>query len=341
MTPLETRTPIPIPHTSPGLNHLRKGVTCSAWVVGLSLAVQIVTWALAAFTDLRYTTLEGSSNHEAVPVVVSGLREREEVEEVDSSASTSVSVHSLSASEREALSSGDHADAAPPPNVNRVRSRCDVWFGLQHQLALICGVAAAFVLAVQTLVGTAVGSGAAIYGLRQVISAQNWALALLALVVPWQRAFADMPFTGVFTGYETMTTEVDAYLADASTSLSGMIFYGRYLILPGAALAATILIGWRFSAGAETGIVLGGMTPEELEIEAEASNRAAGSLFNAGRVGGALQSTLGLAAASTAVAPLATTGLAPTVDGADLSAEPATVGLSTRLPAQTPLRRPI
>lgn len=277
---MDARPHIPVPHASPALRHIRLSVTVSAWLVGLALFVQVFTWALVNYTDLRIATIVPAHIDDHPTVVKKTRPQRGEI-------------RSLTGVEPRAESESTvPANPEPPLEVNQSPSRFDVWFRVQDQLALAIGIAGCLALCVQLAVGTIVAAGASIYGMRRVVSAQAWSMALLALCLPWERLISEFPFGGVFTGYDRMTAASEAFAAGATNALPGLIFYGKFLLLPAAALAATALIGLRFSSGIETGIVSAGPTPEELAIDAEASNRKAGSLLGAGRIGGALDSTL-------------------------------------------------
>lgn len=281
---MEGRPHIPVPHASPALRHIRLSVTVSAWVVGLALFVQIFTWALVNYTDLRVSKIEAAKVEYQPTVVQKPKPQRAEV-------------RSLTGVEpRQADEPAPPAANGPPPEVNQSASRFSVWFRLQHQLALAAGVAGVLALCVQLAVGTVVSAGACIGGIRRVVSAQAWSMALLALCIPWNRLVAEFPFSGVFTPYDVMTAASDAYAAGGANAMPALLFFGRFFLLPVAAIAATTIIGLRFASGIETGIVASGPTPEELAIEAEASNRQAGSLMGAGRIGGAFENTIKKAA---------------------------------------------
>jgi len=311
---MDARPHIPVPHASPALRHIRLSVTVSAWIVGLALFVQILTWAMVNYTDLRIATIEPTPVNDRPTVVKKARPHRGEIRSltgVEPRVETEPTVP---------------ANPGLPPEVNRSPSRFDVWFRVQDQLALAAGIAGCLALCVQLAVGTIVAAGASVYGMRRVVSAQAWSMALLALCLPWERLVSEFPFGGVFTAYDRMTATSDAFAAGGPSALPGLIFYGKFLLLPAAALAATALIGLRFSSGVETGIVASGPTPEELAIEAEASNRKAGSLLGAGRIGGALESTLKKAAEPARNPPDPFVATAPHAAGAN---------------AEQPSRRPI
>lgn len=289
---MEGRPHIPVPHVSPALRHIRLSVTVSGWIVGLSLFVQVLTWALVNYTDMRLVRVEPAAKEYEPTVVRKTPPKRPEVR--------SLTGYEPRAAEEEPVEAAApiRANIEPAPDANRATSRYDVWFRVQHQVALVTGVAGCLALVVNLAVGTVVAAGASIYGMRRVVSAQAWSMALLALCLPWERLAAEFPFGGVFTAYQTMTGASDAYALGSPSAMPGLLFYGRFFLLPAAAIAATTLIGLRFASGIETGIVATGPTPEELAIDAEASNRKAGSLMGAGRIGGALESTLKSAAAA-------------------------------------------
>ncbi len=287
---MESRPQIQTPHASPALRHIRLSVTVCAWIVGLALFVQVLTWALVNYTDLRVANIQPTAT-EYQPTVVKKTRQpRGEI-------------RSLTGVEPKPVEEPEIPKNEPAPEVNQSASRFNIWFRLQHQLALVAGIAGCLALCVQLAVGTVVSAGAQVFGIRRVVSAQAWSMALLALCLPWQRLASEFPFGGIFTTYDVMAAASDAYGAGAADAMPGLLFYGRFFLLPVATLCATTLVGLRFASGIETGIVSSGPTAEELAIEAEASNRKAGSLMGAGRIGGALESTLKKPATSPVVNP--------------------------------------
>ncbi len=288
---MEGRPHIPVPHVSPALRHIRLSVTVSAWIVGLSLFVQVLTWALVNYTDMRMARVEPAVKEYQPTVVRKTPTKRAEVRSL-------TGYEPRHEEEPPDQAAPIPANAQPAPDPNQATSRYDVWFRSQHQVALVTGIAGCLALVVHLAVGTVVAAGASIYGMRRVVSAQAWSMALLALCLPWDRLAVEFPFGGVFTTYQHMTAASDAYAAASPNAMPGLLFYGRFFLLPAAGIAATALVGLRFASGIETGIVATGPTPEELAIDAEASNRKAGSLLGAGRIGGALENTLKTAAAA-------------------------------------------
>jgi hypothetical protein len=286
-------------------------VTALSWVVGVALIIQMLTWAFANFTSLRYEQLSGSEVAESA-VVVTPKSDRPTVKPRTLSLRSKLNGDTDAAQPESGEPTveqppNETADAGPvhAADVNRATSRYDTWFRVQHQVALAAGIAGVVALSVQLLLGIVLASNGSIAGIRKIVSAQAWSMVLVALCVPWQRIAPEMTFTGLFSTYSDMTTSSEWYLAGDPLAAPGILFYGRFLLLPAAALGVTILIGLRFAAGADTGIVPAGPTPEELAIEAEASNRKAGSLVpGSGRVGGALLSTMG-SSATTASPPAA------------------------------------
>jgi len=281
---MEGQPHIPVPHVSPALRHVRLSVTVCAWIVGLALFVQVFTWAMVNYTDMRVVRIEPARKDYQPTVVRKSTPRRSNVH--------SLTGYEPRTDEETAATDTPVLEAVPPIDLNQTVSRYDVWFRVQHQIALVLGIAGCLALVMQLAVGTVVAAGASIFGMRRVVSAQAWSMALLALCLPWDRLAAEFPFGGVFCTYAAMTASSDTYTAGGPGAMPGLLFYGRFFLLPVAAIAATTLIGLRFSSGIETGIVASGPTPEELAIEAEASNRKAGSLMGAGRIGGALENTL-------------------------------------------------
>ncbi len=337
----------PQQHTSDALRSLRFGATVACWLIGLAFITQTITWAFTNYTEIRYRELTPSESVQK-PTIVSGLekdrqRHRQNTirREAVEAAPETAAPESNPASEPEAFVHGATM-ASPvsfsPEDINRVYGPYDVWMSRVHQGAVVAGLAGLAVLLVQMTLAVVVGAMTGAAGIASIIRSHTWAMILCALAVPWGLFVSGSPYPGILTGYYTMISASETFMAGAADALSPGAFYGHFLLLPLAGAAALAIIAGHFRTGVNREI-LEGPSEFELAIEAEARNRAATSQMNSGRSGVALRSVT----AADGSAPLLQT---------PMSHPPASVtGFSTgnpppitRPPVQgpgEPLRRPI
>ncbi|MFG0330905.1 MAG: hypothetical protein ACF8PN_13535 [Phycisphaerales bacterium] len=318
--------------TSDALGHLRFGVSAACWVVGLALVVQILAWAFVNFTDVRQSNVAESTP--TPPTVVSGDRVRTAARPRTESPATNDESSEASAA------SGD----AEPIDPNIAVTKADVWLRVASQIAHGAGLAGLAWLVLLLFNGGSIAVAARAPGVARVVHATTWAAAILCLALPWQAWIPEIPYPGLFTSYANMVAESEAYLAGGETAAPAVLFYGRFLLLPGVATIATILIGLGYRAGVEGAVLSKGPSEFEIQIEEEASNRDAGSLVGGGRNASALRTTV---APSPSAEPSSASGLAhlPAAKpkpAARVEEPPAREPATVKEPATSaPLRRPI
>lgn len=246
-------------------------------MIGLALVAQTFAWSMLTFTGVRYIDYQEVMHAESgtVETVVTPQMKR-----------------------AEALRSiGANADADEGANVN---VQLSAWDGVLRSIANLgsaLGVMGALAILPLIGLGVVLAAGAATDGIEKTTGAFVWAIILLMLTLPWNVAFESVPFTGLFASYATLSERVVDYRAAADTAngttLSAMVmFYGRSLLLPMAAICGVAAIALRFRAGVEAGLFPKEDYRLDPELEAEAANIKASSL-----VGGGARSTGALNAA--------------------------------------------
>jgi len=259
------------------LKELRTAVTFCCWGIGLALLAQAVVWSLLTFTDIRYRIVEEAPRPEqATEVLGTDDLRRQSVRETGDS----------------------QADAGRTPiDVNRQYSGADTVLRTITGISIAAGTLAA--VSLLPLLGLAVvlAAGAGTSGVNRAAGAFVWAVVLVVLALPLSQLFESVPFGGLFATYASMAADVEVFRGDPATNLDsstdgGILFYGRYCILPLAGLAAIAATGLRFRAGIEAGLIPQENFQLDPELEKEVAKIKAGSLIGGGRVLGALQSAL-------------------------------------------------
>lgn len=305
------------PQSSETLRYLRFGITVAAWLTGLALLVQVTTWTLVNYTDMRQSELKANTVA-LVPIVVTHGPRR---------AAANPVVGTLGS----VTLAGEDAGQvqSEPPDLNLVMTGHDVRFRILHNLARGAGLIGIIILVVQLSMAVSVGAGSGMVGVGRIVVAQTWAVVLLSLALPWQRFLTDFPFQGLFTDYSSMVRASEQAMQGLEPFWESAAFHGRYLLMPGAGMLAVMFIGLGYRGALEGKLLERPRRVPFLDpkLEAEASQRAAGSLVGFGRAGGALQ-VLTQAQATVAPETPATIGTAsaasdPPSPPASPTAEPA------------------
>ncbi len=257
------------------LMELRTAVTLCCWVIGLSLLAQMVVWSLLTFTDLRYRMVEEAPTAEKTSAVLSAEDLRRQA------------VHEAGAEEA----------GMTPVEVNRQSSREDTVLRLVTGISTALGTLAC--AALLPLLGLAVvlAAGSATPGANRAAGAFVWAVVLVVLSLPMAQLFNDLPYDGLFAGYAGMVADVEAARGLGPSSLDsatdgGILFYGKYCVLPALCIAAITAIGVRFRAGLEDGLPLREDFRLDPELEREVAKIKTSSLHEGGRMAGALHAAL-------------------------------------------------
>jgi hypothetical protein len=256
---------------------LRTAVSFCCWAIGLSLFAQAVVWSLLTFTDIRYRELEAAARPEQASAVMSA----EEIRR------TTV---------RETGDGQIDAEIAAV-DVNRQFSRAEPILRAVTGISIAIGTLAAAALLPLIGLAVCVGAGSATPGVNIAVASFVWAVILVVLAMPLSQIFENVPFNGLFASYAAIASDVEisrgtAPPNEASVTDGGLLFYGRYCVLPLASVIAIAAIGLRFRAGVEAGLLPGESLRLDPELEKEVAKVKAGSLHSGGRVMGALESAL-------------------------------------------------
>jgi len=248
-------------------------------MIGVALVVQVVTWSMLTFTDVRYVEFRDSTaaaTGENAPAVLTPEAIR-----------------------RQSLRSvGSDADEGESVDPNRQLSAWDAWMRGGCNFGAAAGVMGAVALLPLIGLGVLLAAGAATDGVERTSGAFVWTLVLLMLSLPWSIAFEAVPFNGMFCAYTTVVERVVEYraLADSSSGADMttlIMFYGKSLALPVAACCGVTAIGLRFRAGVEAGLFPKEDYRLDPEIEEEVSRIKSSSLVGGGgRSAGALHATM-------------------------------------------------
>lgn len=248
------------------LGRLRFSVLLSCWLIGLALLAQCVIWCLTSFTELRWDRTDTASTGAALvvkqdttPVVPSALDEVK-----------------------------DAAAPAEPVDANLLLTGYDRVFAMGARLARVLVTAGMLALLPLLAVGVLLAAGSATPGVDKTVSAFTWAIIVAFLVLPLGEVIGLSEPGGAFWSYEAVTAKIDA-AAEAGAAHERLVgSIARYVLLPLAALCAVGMVGLRFDAGVEAGL----MKKEDLTLdptlEAEAGGIQATSLHG-GRTAAAMQ----------------------------------------------------
>ncbi len=258
----------PTRHSALALAQLRNSVAACCWVVGVALLIQVMTWSLASFTDLRYQKI-AATEQSGPPRVLSPEEVRRQA--IQSSQNNSVTL--------------DHSGA----EVNRVFSKYNQYFMIQTDLASGLGILASVALLPLLGLGVVLAAGASVPGVERTVGSFVWAIVITMLVLPLGSFIEAMPFNGIFTSYDSMMLEVEHYRAGDG---GGVIFFGKYLLLPVACMAGIASIGLRFRSATFAGLMPREDYRLDPELEKEVANTRASSLVGGGRTAGAFTATL-------------------------------------------------
>lgn len=265
---------------STAMRRVRRGVLICCWMTGLALALQIVVWSLAMFTDMRYDTVEPVQEGPAI---------------VKAEESSHVVVPSTPVETIPGLLTGAQTVTAPP-KPTRPLSENDSRFAAIAEFSSTVGIMTVLALLPLLMVGVILAAGAATPGVERTVSALSWALVLFMLVVPLTKIVPFITFTGTFVPYSDMTALVESVRGDDILIAGGMPFYLRFLLLPATCIVGLAMVGARFTTGVDAAVL---PTVEALSmkldpaLEEEVSKIKASSLHGSGRSSAALRATVG------------------------------------------------
>lgn len=277
---------------STALGRLRRAVIVCCWVVGVALFTQLILWSLVSFTDLRFVAgEEAEAEPAAAPLIVHADPQR---------------AHRPRAGREH----DDEATPAPAATSQPVEAASPVYSsanGVMSQIMMFTGAAGrgamlALLAVMAIAVALAISSGT--HGVEGAVSAYIWAVVVALLVLPLGDALG-LPWKhGALTTYDHMTEWVDHVrrpaesvqpVAAATAPPSGsLVFYLRLGLAPVACIVGISLVGLRFCAGIEAGLVRRESHRLDPTLEREASNITPTSLHGGprGRTSGILSGSI-------------------------------------------------
>ena len=102
-------------------------------------------------------------------------------------------------------------------------------------------------------------------GVAMLVSAFFWSLVLLAILVPWQYAFAESPFSGALFNYDDLyrfTREVKSSWGAVDVGMLILVFYHvRFLAYPILAVLIWLLVAMKFRRGCRRMVVSAAVPP--------------------------------------------------------------------------------
>lgn len=121
------------------------------------------------------------------------------------------------------------------------------------------GVVMGILLSVSLLVGLNVALVGRLGGVASLASAFFWSLLLAALLMPWQYAFADSPFSGALFTYGDLynhTRQIKVAWGAADSGWLDLAFYHvRFLLYPVLAVLIWLLVDLKFRRGCRKMVV--------------------------------------------------------------------------------------
>lgn len=296
LSPVNWLSATPKPHISAALQHLRFGIAVSAMVLALCLVGQVLVWSFVHFTEVRVTQLENDTEQPSFDVVRRAQPSKNTVGTI-SGVSKGAAVGESGNREHPPKSANDQpapVQAIPEGGVdpNLVESASDRKLRQGAAIVQTAGVIAAVVLLVLMFQGVVIAGGGAVPGVEMAVTATSWALLIALVCIPLGNFLPATPFEGVFSSYDTIVRESEAYRLKRDGAPGTVGLYGMHVALPILlliGLAASVL---RFRAGIERGVIATSVSEAHERLEREIRSRKnLGEMANS-RAMGALNATV-------------------------------------------------
>lgn len=284
----------PKPHISAALQHLRFGIAFAAVVLALCLVSQVLVWSFVHFTEVRVVQLENEAEEPSFDVVRRAQPSQNTVGTI-SGISSGASV-GASGNREVSVEPQQAAATAPvqtePVDPNIVESATDR--KLRHIAGIVqtVGVISAALLLLLMFQGVVVAGGGAVPGVEMAVTATTWAIVIALVCIPLGNLLPSTPFQGVFSSYDTIVIESEAYRSNRDGAPGVVALYGMHVALPILLLAGLAAAVLRFRAGIERGVIATSVSEAHERIEREIRSRKnLGEMANS-RAMGALNATV-------------------------------------------------
>lgn len=302
----------PTPHASPALRQLRVYVSLAALAVGLSAGAHLLVFGFVRFTQVRWTEIVQEGGELSVVAAPDGSPARDVASGRSSEAHTPSGARGTAGWTGKAAADAARLESAAPARVELVLGRWDRVLREFCNLATTAGVIGSVSLGLLVVLGVVIAGGGAVPGVEKTVNAAVWAVALMALALPWRDVLPSVPFSGIFVGYRELVATCEP---TPKASASPLEIYATHLVMPLVAIAVASVIALRFREGVERGIIVTSVNELDEELDREMARiRSRGVTSNVGaRSVGALNQAIGAPlAAPPAPPPIAER---PTADG--------------------------
>ncbi len=210
------------------LRQRRRGIAATCSLIVLCGVVQLLTFGLVHYTDLRHAHIEPQPTEDA-PLLVTERDRRD----------------ATAAAAAQASPADDSANDSEMTGVNAVATKYDVIFAAAIGISRAVALLAAFLLAGQLLVAVIVAGQAELMALPRVASAACTAMLLALSLAPWGEVFPALRFPGALPSYQYMIDTAPQATASAGLAASAAVL-GANIVLPIFVVVLASLILLRF-----------------------------------------------------------------------------------------------
>ncbi len=272
---------------SNALRRMRFSITLSCIFITAAFLIHILIWGFASFTDIRFVRSDAGIPQRNPAVIVRG----QDLADASGSALQMKPKPVPDQSANHELSSSSLPDTPGTQllDAHLEFSSADSLLRIIYQLSTALAWIGVVLLLVETSLAVVVAGGINAPGISYVVQSQLWACLLLTLVIPWDYFMSSFPIPSFLSDYSSMTLLAEPFRVHDPQSISPLIFFSRFLLMPVVVLVVAGWIAWLYHKGTAAVIEKSGPTDFEIAIEEETTGRKAGSVIYGGRARGALQ----------------------------------------------------
>ena len=220
---------------APVLARLVRLLAMLCLAAGASIVLHGCVWAMLAFTDVRTHGVAAVTHPESVVALESDAVRADGRNAVVSVRADDGEGASDPAVVDEALAAT--AESAPEP------ASADGWLSFAAGLATIVGVSSLVLLPVLLSVAFMTALVAAPRAAGATMGGVLWSIALLALVLPWNALWPQVPWAGLFQAYGALVADVE--LVRETGAVFGAATLATRVVLPALAIAVLVGVAWR------------------------------------------------------------------------------------------------
>ncbi|MCK4871400.1 MAG: hypothetical protein KAS72_01630 [Phycisphaerales bacterium] len=214
------------------------GIAVCCGLIVLCAVVQLLTWGVVEFTDLRYEHIE-SAGAEAQPLIVT--------RPADVPQPTEGTARVFASSD-----AGPTSQVSGAVDANVAFSKYDIIFSTNVTIARAIALIAAFLLVGQLMLASILAAQARIVGLPRVASATCAAMLLALILIPWGDVFPQLGYPGALPSYQHIVAGPVSQ-GESAAPWSMIASVGTNLVLPFVVfvLAALIVLRYRIALDEE------------------------------------------------------------------------------------------